>query len=657
MFSLILTAAATIAQAPSGSSTQAAFDAATKAWEEGRCAEAVPAFDRLANGPAAKRNATLAAAIAVRRALCLATMGRFEEAETGIRAGVETLAGQGEGFATEVQGAYRQLAQLAYLRLDYGAGIAAANRSLSYAKGADRIPSLTLLATLTRFDGDGAAIRAATEALQLTKARTDATKADIAAAQVSAARALLAAGRIDEADALLKSALANNGGLTTRTSLADVATRYDLAQVALLKKRLDDARLYLAYTGAGRQSDAPFARATSIEVPSCDEVPGMTPDSYAVVELALADDGSVARAEPIYAQGGREVALAFARAVRGWSWTPEAAQAIPAFYRMITRVELRCTNSAARTGLNLPLAAATAAWLEERGVSSPIEGERDADLIAGWRAAAAGNDAAALAANLQLADSSLGLAAERTAAAARAVAVATALGAPQVVRTQAALAVVEREGEAARAGANGDDWRRTVARRDAALRALLARPEVAAEPIGAATLRLRIADLPRRDRKRQPGDAAALLAAVAEAKDLPDGHPLKVHALLSQANIAAGGGDLAAAAAAFARTGLSEQQCALIGPTPTVASSGASASLYPTELVRMGFEGWARIEFDIAADGRTAAQRTVIAYPPFLFGDAAKAMLGRTRYVRSYRPEASVACAANQQSFRFVLPR
>lgn len=587
MPSLIAIAAAMLAQTPPVASTQAAFDAATKAWAEGRCAEAVPAFDKLAESAAAKRNATLAAAIAVRRGACLVKLGRLDEGEIGIRAGVDTLAGASVTFAEEAREAYQQLAQLALLRLDYDAGIVAANRALALAKGADRVRPLLQLATLTRFDGDGLAVRSTAEALQLMQASPGASKPSIAAAQVAAARALMAAGRTGEADALLKKALANNGGLTQRTSLEDVATRYDLAQVALLKKRMDDARLYLAYTGAGRQSDVPFARAERIELPQCGEVAGMTPESYAVVELSLADDGTVTRSEPVYAQGGRDVALAFARAVRAWSWTPETAKAIPAFYRRITRVELRCTRAAKGDNLGLPLDAATAAWLEDRGVAPPADGARDADLIARWRAAGAGNDAAALDANLRLARSPLSLALDRETAAARAVTLAAALGAPQVVRTHAALVAIGNRASASGPG----EWRRALDRRAGDLRALLARPEVAAEPVGAATVRLQIAELYGFDRKLAPADMPQLIAAVADAPDLPPRHPLRVRALLAQANAAAARGDLSAAAAAFGRTGLSEQQCALIGPTPTVASSGASSSLYPMELVRLGFEG------------------------------------------------------------------
>ena len=175
--------------------------------------------------------------------------------------------------------------------------------------------------------------------------------------------------------------------------------------------------------------------------------------------------------------------------------------------------------------------------------------------------------------------------------------------------------------------------------------------------MGAATVRLRLAEIAQLLRPKGPGDAPTLVAALADAPDLSARHPLRVNALLRQANAAVVRKDLAAATAAFERTGLTEQQCALIGPAPTMTSSGASSSLYPTELVQMGFEGWARVEYDIGADGRTAQQRTLLAYPPFLFGDAAKAMIGKTRYARSYRPETSVACQVNTQQVRFALPK
>lgn len=71
----------------------------------------------------------------------------------------------------------------------------------------------------------------------------------------------------------------------------------------------------------------------------------------------------------------------------------------------------------------------------------------------------------------------------------------------------------------------------------------------------------------------------------------------------------------------------------------------------------MGFEGWARVEFDIAADGHTLTPRTVAAYPPFVFGDAAQKMIGATRFRSSFRPDNNTACTGNSQRIVFNLPR
>lgn len=70
----------------------------------------------------------------------------------------------------------------------------------------------------------------------------------------------------------------------------------------------------------------------------------------------------------------------------------------------------------------------------------------------------------------------------------------------------------------------------------------------------------------------------------------------------------------------------------------------------------MGFEGWVRTAFDIAPDGRTVAPRVVIAYPPFVFDEAANGIARGTRYTSTFRPEGALACSGEQQSVRFLLP-
>lgn len=635
------------------SSLQAAFDTATRAWEEGRCAEAVAGFDALATLPAARKGGLLRGAIAARRAQCLLRLDRADEAEPGLRAGADELARHPAPFTDEAREAYFALAKLEMRRFAYDDAIADARRALALAQGRDRVLPLMLLSSLTRFDADGAAIRYGEEAVTLMPASTNAEREQLATVQTVQARALMVAGRNKEANDLLKSALANNGGLSTRVSLSDIATRYDLAQAAMLLKRPDEAKLYLAYTGAGRQ-DTPFQRARSMDAPMCDVVPGMKPDAYAVVEFSIGEDGSVLRAEPVFAQGGRDVALAFARSVNDWSWAADDAKAIPPFYRALTRVELRCTRDPGRAETEAPLTQAVAAWLESRGVKTAgRDGADGREALARARAAVAGSDVAALGAALTLARSDVIPAPERMTAAAHAKTLAESLGAPQTVRTLAAIAAADviPSGVLGRGDSN-----RVAQRQLADYRALLAQPPVAAEPVGADTLRLKIVGSRPAGMVGRPADAPALLAAVADDSALPAHHPLRVAALLQLADDAASRNDPAAAEALFRRTGLTEQQCSLIAPTPAMKHLGATSNLYPVDALRMGFGGWAKVEYDIAADGRTAQQRALVAYPPFVFGEAARQMIAATRYERSYRPENGMACAANQTAIRFSMP-
>lgn len=186
------------------------------------------------------------------------------------------------------------------------------------------------------------------------------------------------------------------------------------------------------------------------------------------------------------------------------------------------------------------------------------------------------------------------------------------------------------------------------------LRPLLAVPEIAADPLAGATVRLMIAS--PYNRGSTPKDARLLLDQAIATPGLPERHPLKVNALLRKANLLAAAGDTAGAEAAFRATGLDAQQCAMLGVTPALSKLAASSSSFPREAMQWGFEGWVRTEFDIAADGRTAQQRALIAYPPFVFDDAATGISRESRWTASYRPGGAVACAASQQSIRFLMP-
>lgn len=647
---MMLTILAIAAAAPSATapeprkpmSTQARFDAANEAATAGRCAEAVSLYEALEQAPAILRNPLARAMIAVRKGGCMIATGRAADGETSIRSGLPTLEGKGAEFAPDVRDARIALSRASGSRFDYDTAIAQADKALTMSAGYARVVPLMMLSVLTMFDGDGRAVAYTEEARRVIGTETDASKREVAAVQTQSARALLNAGRTKEAYLLLKNSLAKQGGLNLKVTLLDVATRSDLAIAALLTGDKEGARQYLAYTGAGRISQAPFTRAESMDAPSCDPAIGLKPSDVAVVEFSIDEEGRVMSVQPIYVTGNRAAATAFARAVTGWSWKAADAKAVPIFYRTLTRVELRCSTGADVSDEQTQLADSAKAWLFEDAAPA-WDGMSDAAAVRPQRAALAsarpGSRAEllalfALASNVSL-DTD-----ERRGFAARGAAIAPPLNPPASVRAWLALRQIP------------DDFPK--AKRQAALRGLLADPVIGGDPLAGAALRLAIAA--PYEKPAIPSDAMVLLDQVIATPGLPDHHPLKVNALLRRANLLAATGDLAGADAAFRQTGLSAEQCAMLGVTPALRKTGASADDFPMEAQRWGFEGWVRTEFDISADGRTAQQRALIAYPPFVFDDAATGIARQSRWTSSYRPGGSLACAASQMSVRFLIP-
>ncbi|MDJ0278374.1 energy transducer TonB [Sphingomonas sp. 2R-10] len=642
----LLAMAQAAAPAPAPQTPQAQFDAANTAYAEQRCADALRLYDALERRTAGSSNAVLVGAIAVRKGICLVRTGDSTTGVAAIRRGLPTLAKNPDEFAADLGAGYLALGNVSFDALDYDAATASYRDALALAKGVGRVLPLLALSRTLAFDHDGKALVYADEARRLVEADPTVRKETVAAVQTRYARVLLNEGRTADAYTVLKDSLKKQGGLDSRVSQSEVATRADLAQAALLNGDREKARTYLAYTGAGRLEKAPFAGARQMDSAPCGAATGLKPTDMAVVEFALGDDGIVRSVAPVYTTGNRAVALAFARSVADWSWSPDDARAIPAFWRQSARVELRCSTAAERPSVRLPLDEAVDAWLTAHGSPAPAW----ADLPAARalplaqaeavRARAAGDRPGQMRVLLWLSDSQLLTDKERRPLAAEALAAGQAANAPVAVMTRLRLED---------SWVNGRDYADAARRRHG----LLDRPELTADPLSAATVRMLIAT---ETGVTSAADRARMIDAVL-ASPLPDRHPLKVAALLARADLSAQRGDVAGAQAAFRRTGLTSDQCALIAPTPAVQRQGATSDLYPAEALNMGFEGWAKIEFDIAADGRTLTPRTIAAYPPFVFGDAAQKMVAATRFRSSFRPDNDTACTGNATRINFQLPR
>lgn len=647
LFVLLFAGQTTGQQAQPAISLQQSFDQATEAAASGKCAEAIRIFDGLEANPKLSRNIMVHAAIDVRKGSCMIELGQLEEGEARVRRGLPLFEAKRQDFEEEVRQAHLALGHLSAARFDYTTAAMEYRRVLESASGWARLRPLLNLSQVLAFDQDGEALRYAAEARTLALADTSLPKRQVSAVQTQYARVLLNQGRLKEAYAELKDSLRKQGGLDLKVDLYDLATRSDLAIAASLNKDPGAARKYLAYTGAGRFEDSPFDRAVSMQPPLCGPATGLKPDDFAIVEFSLADDGHVRGAMPIYSTGGRSAAIAFASAVADWSWKPETVKAIAPLFRYSTRVEVRCTIAGERPELTAPLADAYSEWMEGLGKSDAgwkSEPEAKAAVLqrAALEKARGENDRAGqLAALLALGTNDVLGEPERRPLLAEALALADALKAPPTARTYIAIR---------QADANSSDSRENRAAR----RALLARPEVAGDPLAAATLRLLIAA--PAFRLPAPEDSTPLLKAVTDDSRLPGQHPLKIAALLQLANQYAAAGDLGGARRLFDQTGLTTEQCAFLGLKPAMRRLGTSSSDYPEEAFNFGFEGWVRTEFDVATDGSTIEPRVVVGYPAFVFNDAGKQISKGFRYTASYRPEGSVACTGQQAALRFIMP-
>jgi tetratricopeptide (TPR) repeat protein len=640
LLALLAAGQAAAPAATGATSLQQRFDAATQAAATpAKCQEAIAGFEAIERSGAAQRNGLVRSASDVRKGRCLVVVGRDAEGEAAIRRGLPQLQARGADFDADVRDAYIMLGQVALRRSDNDAAVAEFQRALEKSQGAARILPQLMMAQALMFDRDGRALRHAEAAQAIVTSTPGLSKRDVARVQTIYARVLLNEGRDKEAYDVLRDSLAKQGGLGMKVSLDDIATRSDLAIAALRNNDVEAARRYLVYTGAGRMKDAPFRTAVEMEPPICNPTAGIKPEDVTIVEFTLHDDGHVSDVAPIYTTGGRASAIAFAEAVRGWSWKAEDAKAIPLFFRASTRIELRCISTSERPSIYAPSREAMAAWFESRGLSRADWADLpEARALPLQRAAANKGGAAGLRGMLAVALSPLVDQKEREAMRDQARARAAELGAPPAA--QVLLASIETKSYV------GTSYRE--AKREA-----LAQPDVAADPVAAATLRLAI--VAPRYKAKPPADALPLLEAVVTGP-LPVSHPLKVAALLQKANVLAEAGDYAGAQAAFRQTGLTAEQCSLLGLTPATTRHGGGSSDYPDAAVRHGFEGWVRAEFDVTADGRTATQRAVAAYPPFIFNDAAIGVVRGARFTSSYRPEGALACSGQQRSIVFKMP-
>jgi hypothetical protein len=629
---------------------QQLFDQATAAIDAGKYAEAnailQPLVTRLAGAP---KSASLALA-RLRLGEAQAGLGQIAEAQATLRAvlasgsAIDTPALAGE----KAEGLIR-LGTIEELLDDR---IAAQGHFEAAAKLAPeqrlRANALGNLAKLMMFDDSTTAIAAAQEAVAIIDKESHATKEVRGSYHVMLGRALLNAGRFAEAAKSLDEAVQIYGGLTEKTTVLSAMARGDLAIAYMLQGQGDKARKYLAYTGMGGAGyeGGPFTSPADNQPPPCGEESGIRPDDMAIIEFKIGEDGAVSAVQPIYATRHGPMARIFADAVQNWSWRPADAKAIKPFYREAARVELRCATTSVRPYMLSVLRHDVSSWLAGQGVEGADRDEADAIAypieqaeLARLESTHGPNSPRLIPVLAQIVSNSVAPYAARAEAAEKAEVIARSANAPGSVVAYFAVSAI------------GNRFNGKAGRQRERLSALAADAAIAGDPRARAIVGLSRAEL------QSPRDRIPLLKTVAEDSALDATDPLRVGALTRLATADATIGDLTGAQAAYARTGLNDQVCAVVDARPELKSIKHDESMFPSEALEWGFSGWATLNFDIAADGRTQNIRAVIAYPPLVFGNAAIAATKTAHYTQSYRPGGGLGCsgALKNQGFRIQL--
>lgn len=602
--------------------------------------------------PRVRKNARSLAIVRLRMGLALVEMGRREEAIPQVEAGLRALPKDDPLLKEDWYSGEIALGRLKATGLDYAAAMDHYLRALEYAQGsAEQFRALLAMAEVGTFLDPQAALVNADRAEALLRAEEGkllpAQKAEqretITRLVMIRGRLLMNLGRFKEAEEALALAVKNLGGLTLRVDYSDLVTRSDASIAAMLAGHRDRARSYLVYTGAGRMAKQDFTLGADMDLPICGE-DGVKPKDVAVVEFGIADNGAVSYARPIYASRQGDLALTFARAVAGWSWKPEDVKNIPVLFRLVTRLELRCSSAQGAPAVIGMADEAFDDWLAglaQPGFDPPgnTQAAQRIALLAELerRRALSGPDAPALVPVLaQLMGNAITSPSEIADNGAALKLIMAGLHAPAMARLNVDYAItIAASSQKKRIGPP-----------------VVAEADYRDDAVALATLRLANYDA----NWRRGGRSIAPLNAVLADNRLPAGHVLKVGALVRRANLRAAAGDLPGAQRDYAETGLTEQQCSVVDAKPSVKSNPVSFADYPMEMVMLGVEGWTQVQFDIAADGKTLNQRAVISYPPFIFGDSGKKIVAGVRYEQSYRPAGGLGCGGSSHRIVFRRP-
>lgn len=641
----LLSVAAVAAAAPPGS-RQAAYDAAQAAYDKGDWVAAVAGFAPLLPQDHARALTPSEAVIASRLAFALLQQTRLGAARATAERAIAALP-QSDG--ANLADALLTAGAAARFSYDYPEAMAAYRRAYAIAeKGGDR-PNMIAARIGMAYAGatfDPVSTGKDLDSLLADKAiLADTGKKDLATIEDLRGRAATNAGDAATAGTWLDRAIEHAGGLTLRVDTSQVAMRNDAAIAASLRKDDENTRKYLSYTGAGHLTNMQWIGRYDGELPVCSSFTDVRPDDSVVVEFAIADDGHVGGALPIYASRPGPLGALFARTVSDWHWDPNLLKGVDPFWRSTLVLQLRCQSRPKPDGLDTPVKAALAGWLRERNVDDSTE---DLDrYVADGDPRLQEDDVSAIPVLLKRITQDHQAKPEQ---AARLRHMLDEHAAPP-----SAYALVIAADAANRSWSAGGVHQAAHVR--AATLGALVPPFQARYPgdLSTAWLVLEWA-LALEDagdfRAAQPLLHTALATPTSVlAEDAPIRRVAQLHAALAAQKL----GD-ASTDAALARSGLSADQCSLFDTHPIPSSVSIASSQFPSEALRWHFEGYVREAFDIGDDGRVTNIRTIVAYPPFVFAAGTEQAVRSFRYVPPTIAGRSVGCTGEEQTVNYRIP-
>jgi tetratricopeptide (TPR) repeat protein len=641
---------------PQKSSIQQQFDDGTAAIDAGDWQKAFDIYSAvearlLSKTPPSKSLSV----VQLRKGLAVYRLDRLSEAESAISTALLNLSENDASLSSDRADGLTTLGNISERRFDYPA----ATQQFRSALKAESRPAIQasiysrLIQTGIFVDAD-AALADADAALAIVAANPQLDKEWPGTIRYLRGRTLTNLGRLKEARADLNRAIKELGGLgTNRVNLLDSVARSDAAIAALRDNAPAEAQRFLAYSGAAQQAQDGFRIGSDMNPPACGGKSGPDPADVAVIEFSIHENGSVGYVRPVFFSGQKSAVAEFARAVSQWSWSPEDLTRIPVFFRAYARVELRCTNVFARPNETSLLVEATNLWLKGKAKETFVRtAVSDALALDSLRIELVrretrfGKDSPELIELLSyLSRNAIFPYVERASFSKRAFDLGVRLDAPAQVRAFLGLnswAYLAGSSQ----GKASDLYHQT-------LLTALDGPALSADPVARSALKIAYFDALAASQRVV--DGVKILQSLADDASLPAADPYKVGALTRLASIQYSQGKIDDARTLFAKSGLSAQQCALVDAKPSQTSGRLTAADYPDAAYLYGFGGWAVVEFDIDAGGRTANQRPVIAWPPFVLGDAVAKGVKRFKYQQTYRPDGGLGCTAQRlsQSFRF----